>query len=220
MYLATVACEISIPSFNSSPWIRGAPHRGLARVILRIRFRTSPGTEGRPLRFRLFHLQYRRKPFRCQAITVSGLTISSADRQSAHKRESQTHLCRSVAERLSRRPRLERCRTKSWCRSARISACKTARVRKQPRRANKSEKNAVNMGSAAHFQQRFKFNFFNVDGVFGRDSAKTFGSPAGEPNSTTNRPRPQQVCEKLWTLPSRISSWSTNEEAETPRHED
>ena len=29
---------------------------------------------------------------------------------------------------------------------------------------------------------------------------KTFGSPSGEPNITT-RPMPQQMCEKLWTLP-------------------
>jgi hypothetical protein len=32
--------------------------------------------------------------------------------------------------------------------------------------------------------------------------AKTFGSPEGEPNTTTNSPTPQQMCEKLWTLPS------------------
>ena len=31
--------------------------------------------------------------------------------------------------------------------------------------------------------------------------AKTFGSPEGEPNTTTNSPTPQQMCEKLWTLP-------------------
>src|SRR5580692_10403965 len=37
MYLATVACDSSNPSFNSSPWIRGAPQRGLAKLILRIR---------------------------------------------------------------------------------------------------------------------------------------------------------------------------------------
>jgi putative transposase len=31
-------------------------------------------------------------------------------------------------------------------------------------------------------------------------TAKTFGSPEGEPSTT--RSRPQQMCEKLWTLPS------------------
>jgi hypothetical protein len=28
-----------------------------------------------------------------------------------------------------------------------------------------------------------------------------FGSPSGEPSTTTNRPMPQKMCEKLWTLP-------------------
>ena len=32
--------------------------------------------------------------------------------------------------------------------------------------------------------------------------AKTFGSPEEEP-STTTRLMPQQMCEKLWTLPKR-----------------
>jgi hypothetical protein len=39
MYLATVDCAISIPSFISSPWMRGAPHSGLARLMSRIRRR-------------------------------------------------------------------------------------------------------------------------------------------------------------------------------------
>ena len=33
MYLATLVCPISMPSLSSSPWIRGAPHSGLARLI-------------------------------------------------------------------------------------------------------------------------------------------------------------------------------------------
>jgi Mechanosensitive ion channel len=41
MRLATVDCAISIPSFSSSPWIRGAPHSRLARLISRIRRPTS-----------------------------------------------------------------------------------------------------------------------------------------------------------------------------------
>ncbi len=28
-----------------------------------------------------------------------------------------------------------------------------------------------------------------------------FGSPSGEPSTKTTRPMPQQMCEKLWTLP-------------------
>lgn len=48
MYLATVDCATSIPSFRSSPWMRGAPHSRLARLISRIRRRISAGTLGRP----------------------------------------------------------------------------------------------------------------------------------------------------------------------------
>ncbi len=81
--------------------MRGAPQRGLARLIFRIRFRTSLDTEGRPSRWRLFQFQYSRKPLRCQAMTVSGLTMSKVDRQSFHKRESQTHRTRSAQPRRS-----------------------------------------------------------------------------------------------------------------------
>src|SRR5436190_6246931 len=35
MYFEPVACETVRPSFSSSPWIRGAPQRGLARLIRR-----------------------------------------------------------------------------------------------------------------------------------------------------------------------------------------
>jgi len=35
---------------------------------------------------------------------------------------------------------------------------------------------------------------------------KHFGSPSGEPSITTTRPTPQQMCEKLWTLPLGLSA--------------
>src|SRR5271155_246732 len=108
MYLATVASDTSNPSFNSSPWMRGAPQRGLAILILRIRSMTSLDTEGRPRGWRLFQLQYRRNPRRRQAITVLGLTITSADRQPLHSRESQTHRSRSAALRRTLRERVDR----------------------------------------------------------------------------------------------------------------
>src|SRR2546422_1610849 len=41
MYFETVACETATPSFSSSPWILGAPQRGLASLIRRIRSRSS-----------------------------------------------------------------------------------------------------------------------------------------------------------------------------------
>jgi hypothetical protein len=54
-----------MPSFNSSPAMRGAPQPGLARLIRRRISATSPGTEGRPAGGRLFHLPYSRNPCRC-----------------------------------------------------------------------------------------------------------------------------------------------------------
>src|SRR6266571_4364392 len=57
MYFETVACETVRPSFSSSPWIRGAPQRGLARLIRPMRSRTSVPIAGRPRRCRLFPAQ-------------------------------------------------------------------------------------------------------------------------------------------------------------------
>src|SRR6476469_5036102 len=78
IYLATLVWPISIPSLRSSPWILGAPHNGLARLISRISRRISNGTVGRPQRRCDFQRQYDLKPARCHLITVSGLTIASA----------------------------------------------------------------------------------------------------------------------------------------------
>ncbi len=47
-YLSTVDWATSIPSFPSSPTIRGEPQSGLAFEIRRIRSRTSMGTFGLP----------------------------------------------------------------------------------------------------------------------------------------------------------------------------
>src|SRR5216684_3515247 len=91
MYLATLVSLISMPSFSNSPWMWGAPHGGFSRLILRIRSRTSPETAGRPtLPCRIFQVQKRRNPLRCQAIAVAGLTMSSAERQSHQTRERKT----------------------------------------------------------------------------------------------------------------------------------
>jgi hypothetical protein len=60
--------------------MRGAPHNGLASAMARINWRTSGGTPGRPSRRRLFHVQKSRKPRRCQARAVSGLTIRMTSR--------------------------------------------------------------------------------------------------------------------------------------------
>ena len=66
--------------------MRGAPQPGFSLLMRRMRSRTSRGTRGRPgLPLRIFQVQKRRNALRCQAITVRGFTITSAERQSAHR---------------------------------------------------------------------------------------------------------------------------------------
>src|ERR1700677_799049 len=48
MYLPTLVSPISMPSLSNSPWMRGAPKSGLARLMVWIRYRTSPETVGLP----------------------------------------------------------------------------------------------------------------------------------------------------------------------------
>lgn len=111
----------------------------------------------------------RRHPSRC-AITVSGFTMIKADRQPVHNLESQTHKRRSVARKRTRWPLVERCRTRSWWRRARISACRPARVRRQAG-ADKSRKTKrVNVALAAYTPRLCKFNRFNKNGLFSRDT--------------------------------------------------
>ena len=57
--------------------MRVAPQKGLAVAIFRIKALISRLACGRPVRLLLeIHAQKRRKPFRCQDTTVSGLTIT------------------------------------------------------------------------------------------------------------------------------------------------
>src|SRR5713101_3090383 len=101
-------------------------------------------------------------------MTVSGLIRTNAERQSFHNCESQTHRTRSAHLRRRLCPRLERCRTKSWCRRAKISAWRTARAWKQSR----SEKSRVSMAWEGYRSRLCKCNDFNVYGLFGRDNKK------------------------------------------------
>jgi len=66
-----------------------------------------------PSGWRLFHFQYSRSPLRCQGMTVSGLTMTNADRQPLQNRASHTHRNRSARLKRSRWPRLECWSTKS-----------------------------------------------------------------------------------------------------------
>ena len=45
MYLPTVAWHTAMPSLSTSPWMRGAPHSGLAMLIWRTR---SVGEQPKP----------------------------------------------------------------------------------------------------------------------------------------------------------------------------
>jgi len=88
--------------------------------MLRISARTSLGAAGRPgLPRRTFQAQNRRKLLRCQAIMVSGL-MTRADHQPFQSWESHAQRSRSGGASFGRFT--ERCRTPSWCRSARFSA--------------------------------------------------------------------------------------------------
>jgi hypothetical protein len=66
---------------------RRAPQRIVA-AHLRISFRVSGQTGGRPgWPRRTFQVQNTRNPLRCQSITVSGLTMTRADRQPIQNRD-------------------------------------------------------------------------------------------------------------------------------------
>src|SRR5262250_2186571 len=74
MYLATVDSATWMPSLSSSPWIRGAPHNPLARLISWIRSRISLGIAGRPPLDRDFH---RQKPL----ISAIGIELQQERKQ-------------------------------------------------------------------------------------------------------------------------------------------
>ncbi len=120
MYLATVDWDAWIPSFRSSPWIRGAPHGVLVRLISRIRSLISLGIPGLPWARRDFNRQKALKPHLCQRITVSGRTMETEPRRSGHSRCSQTNKNRSTIDHRTR-PGALRCKMLSGCRRARIS---------------------------------------------------------------------------------------------------
>ena len=106
--------------------MRGAPHSGLACVICLIKALIWELAEGRPPIFRRDSLvQKRRKPLRCQPMTVSGLTMSKGARHSDQIRDNQTQNRRSfvlIAGRFWVRFRMASC-----CRNARFSKAKLHR---------------------------------------------------------------------------------------------
>ena len=99
----TVRSAASRPSVRSSPWIRGAPHRGFAAAIRETRVLISGPTEGRPPVGRPESVvQCSRKRRRCHRRTVSGVTITRACRHPAQTLASQPQKRRSVGRSLGR----------------------------------------------------------------------------------------------------------------------
>jgi hypothetical protein len=80
---------------------------------------------------RLLHVQTKRNPRRCHAMTVSGLTMCRIEHQSRHDRESHVHGSRSTV--VKRRRGHDRLTTGNWCRSARNSRCKARHRRDRTR---------------------------------------------------------------------------------------
>jgi len=72
----TVGSETLKPSFSNSPWMRGAPQVGFSAAIRKISSGTSLLTGLRPTTRLVLerYFQYSRKPARCHATTVRGVT--------------------------------------------------------------------------------------------------------------------------------------------------
>ena len=113
--------------------MRGAPQVGFSAAMRRIRARISAFVDGRPGSLaRDFHLQYLRKPSRCQRTTVSGWTRTNTSFHRGHTRRRTTQKKRSAVL-MRGRGRLT-VRTASCWRRARFS-------RRRSLRAAKSERN-------------------------------------------------------------------------------
>ena len=139
--------------------MRGAPYSGFSRRIVRISSRTSFGTVGRPgLPRRIFQVQNRRNPFRCQAITVSGLTMTRALRQLLQIPHSQAHKIRSTLTSLGRDA--ERCKTPSWWRRARFSSLRATRPRNE---ATSEATSAANSGPHGESKEERQLLIYQED---------------------------------------------------------
>ena len=95
--LETVLSWTSIPSFISSPCIRGAPQRGFALAISWMSLRISGAIKGLPARrFLDLNVQNSLKPFLCKRITVSGFTTIKTLFQSFQILDKNTQKIRSL----------------------------------------------------------------------------------------------------------------------------
>jgi hypothetical protein len=97
------ALPTSMPSFRSSPWMRGAPHKGFAAAIFLTRAAISARMGGRPPVGRPeSRVQYSRKRRRCHRRTVSGETMTRACLQLVQTLASPTHSRRSTVRSFGR----------------------------------------------------------------------------------------------------------------------
>src|SRR6266446_1168930 len=93
----TVRSATRMPIFRSSPWILGAPHKGLAAAIRVTRAVISGLIGGRPRVGRPESLvQCSRKRRFCHRRTVLGDTMTRACLQPAHTLDSATQKSRSL----------------------------------------------------------------------------------------------------------------------------
>ena len=150
-YFSTVRGETWIPSFSfNSSAMRPCPHVGFSAAISRISFRRSLGRQGLPVGFD-FQRQQIRNPLRCQRMSVSGLTLTSAPRQANHR------LRVAISQRVESSAR-RGLRWRSWNRASRFrknrfSATNAARGRgaRQASRARSyaTEDNVHRQGATA-----------------------------------------------------------------------
>src|SRR5215469_2866444 len=100
----TVGSETLKPSFSNLPWMRGAPQVGFSAAIRKISSRTSLLTGLRPTTRLVLerYFQYSRKPARCHATTVRGVTRISGFCHPDHTflKRTQNSLCRRIIGRV------------------------------------------------------------------------------------------------------------------------
>jgi len=108
--------------------MRGVPHSAFSRDMRWINLRISVSILGHPGFPRDFHRQNSLKPCRCHPTTVSGCTISRAER---HPAQIRNRIAQKIRSRLRRRGGFDFCcRIASCCRSARFSAASSVRSRR------------------------------------------------------------------------------------------
>src|SRR5215469_4252141 len=155
-----------MPSLSSSPWMRGAPQLGFSWHILRIRCRTSwemTGLPGWPRR--TFQVQNRRKPARCQDITVSGLTMASAERQPRQRWAKAIQKRRSPGA-IFGRFAADLWSTPIWWRRARFSSSRAARERKIEVGVARSDVRRISF--AENYERRISPHRLRYFQIFGR----------------------------------------------------